>query len=58
MIKDYMSDKMVNPDKFFNAEKYEITDLWTKAKSISDEKVFTSVPLKACDSMTIKITPV
>ena len=53
-----MADKMVNPAKFFNASAYEITDVWSKEKKIITDKVFASALLKACDSLTFKITPV
>ena len=57
LIKNYMAAKMVDPVKFFNASSYEIFDVWSKEKKIITDKVFTSVPLKACDSLTFKITP-
>ncbi|MCR5846963.1 MAG: alpha-galactosidase [Lachnospiraceae bacterium] len=57
LIKHYMSEKMADPDRFFNADKFEITDLWTKEKKISEEKGFSCNELKACDNLTIRIKP-
>ena len=57
LIKNYMAEKMVNPDKFFNADMYEITDIWTKETKMSSEKSFNASSINMCDNVTLKITP-
>ena len=63
LIRDYIGDKMVQLDKFFKADEYEITDIWSKEKKTVrteafSNKVFGAKSLEGCDNLTIKITPV
>lgn len=63
MIKGYIGAKMEDPDQFFNADSYELFDIWSKEKRvISKTEIcrngFCSEPLKACDSLTYRITPI
>ena len=63
LIRDYIGDKMVQIDKFFKADEYEITDIWSKEKKTVrteafSNKVFGAKSLEGCDNLTIKITPV
>ncbi|MBO6166251.1 MAG: glycoside hydrolase family 27 protein [Eubacterium sp.] len=63
LIMDYISDKMIDPDSFANAERYEVKDLWSKEKKIYDakeinEKGFTVSDVKANDNVTLRITPI
>ncbi len=62
LIRTYLEEKMEKPEKFFNAKSYEIKNLWTKEVTKIDGAVirdegFKSVPLAACDNLTIKVTP-
>ena len=57
LIKNYMEEKVVDSARFFSASSYEITDLWSGETTVSSDIVFSCPPLKACDSMTVKITP-
>ena len=62
LIKTYIGHKMVRADEFFEASGYEVTDIWTKSKcniesGVFSNKMFGAVSLKACDNLTIIITP-
>ncbi|MCR5367252.1 alpha-galactosidase [Eubacterium ruminantium] len=56
-IKEYIGRKMVNADKFFGAASYEVTDLWSGEKSVVTDGIFKAGGFKACDNVTVKITP-
>ena len=62
LIREYIGHKMVEPEKFFSAEKYEITDVWSGQKKyiksgLFSYKIFGSDSIAACDNITIKISP-
>lgn len=63
LIMEYISGKMIDADSFAGAERYEVTDLWSKEKKIYDateinEKGFTVSGIKANDNVTFRITPI
>ena len=49
--------KMVDAKAFKDAKTYEVKDLWSKDTYKTTEKKFTVTNLKACDNITIKVTP-
>ena len=65
LIENYLKNKMVDPEGFFAASGYEVTDLWTGEKSEVQAETdsrrgtsFSSGALKACGNLTIKVKPV
>lgn len=57
-IMDAIGCKAADKDRFANAEKYMIKDLYTGEVTELESKVFETGALAACDSKVIKITPV
>ena len=60
LIGNYIGSKMVDRDAFVGKDSYEVKDLWTgETKKISGNviklKDLIDGPLKACDSVTVKI---
>lgn len=63
LIKDYIGNKMVDSNNFFNASKFEVMDVWSKKKKIVEGNTFTNKiygaeKLLATDNLTIVVTPV
>ena len=65
LIENYLKNKMVDPEGFFAASGYEVTDLWTGEKSEVQAETdsrrgtsFSSGALKACGNLTIKVKPI
>jgi alpha-galactosidase len=63
LIAQYLGDKMVDKDSFLGAAAYSVKNLWTKEVSRIDgdfirKEGFKSVPLAACDNLTIRVTPI
>ena len=63
LIKDYIGNKMVDSNNFFNASKYEVMDVWSKEKKIVEGNTFTNKiygaeKLLATDNLTIVVIPV
>ena len=54
---------MVDSNKFFNASKFEVMDVWSKEKKIVEgntfsNKIYGAEKLLATDNLTIVVTPV
>lgn len=54
---DYIGEKMVDVDRFKNATRYTVTDLWTNKQTENTTGVFAVKGLTAHDNMTIRVTP-
>jgi alpha-galactosidase len=57
-IMDYMGHKIVNADKFENAESCYVTDLWTGESTINTSRTFSVIGIDAYDNVTLRVTPV
>ncbi|WP_243145908.1 alpha-galactosidase [Clostridium chromiireducens] len=57
-IIDYIGHKMVDVDKFQNAQSYYITDLWTGEYTTNTSSTFSVTGIDAYDNVTIRVTPV
>lgn len=57
-IADYIGEKMTDSNRFKNAQSYYVKDLWTKESYITSDKTFSVSSLGACDSVTLRITPI
>lgn len=54
---DYIGEKMVDVDRFKNATRYTVTDLWTNKQTENTTGVFAVKGLAAYDNTTIRVTP-
>jgi alpha-galactosidase len=57
-IIQYIGDKMVDADRFKNAESYYIRDLWTGESKVNTSKSFSVTGIDAYDNVTVRVTPV
>lgn len=57
-IINYVGYKMIEADKFKNAESYIIKDIWTGEETRNTSKLFSVTGIDAYDNVTIRVTPV
>lgn len=57
-IVKYIGHKMVQTDRFQNAQTFHVKDLWTGSTMNNETGIFTVPMLEACDNVTLQITPV
>ncbi len=57
LICEYIGRKMTDVSAFADAAEYEITDVWTKEKTVSRDGVFLVDGLAASDNKTLVIVP-
>lgn len=57
-IVNYIGAKMTNAEQFAHAQSYYVSDLWTKQSYMTSDKTFSVSNLDACDSVTLRISPV
>jgi len=55
-ILDYLGDKIVNKDKYINAETFKAEDLWTGEVLILRDKKVSIKGLNPCDNVTYRIS--
>lgn len=57
-IVEYIGSKMINANEFKTAKGYYVKDLWTKEEYMTSDKTFSVNSLDACDSVTLRISPI
>jgi len=57
-ILTYIGDRMIHREAFQKAERFRVTDLWSGEVSETTGGLFAVQDLKACDNVTIKVTPI
>ena len=58
LILKYLEKKLADADRFAKAVSYRVTDLWTGAESENSSGRFEVDGLKACENVTVRVTPV
>ena len=57
-IIDYIGHKMIDVDKFENAQSYYVTDLWTGEHTKNTSRIFSVTGINAYHNVTVRITPI